>query len=121
MSTINGYKSYQQYLKEYSTWREDKNLQNAKRQEYLRRNPDAIKDYDLQRTKILLSAVDFMDKSIAKNSDNFGTAFETAANLGLGYVAIGGATLGILVKKIGFVKNNINKIIQKHPKLFRTN
>ena len=115
MSTINSYKSYQQYLKEYSTWREDKNIQEKKRQEYLRRNPDFIKDYDLQRAKILLNAVDFMDKSICDNSDNIGTAFETAANLGLGYAAIGGATLGILVKKIGFVKNNINKIIQKHP------
>ena len=40
----------------------------AKRQEYLRRNPDAIEDYDLQRAKILLNTVDMMDKSLKGNS-----------------------------------------------------
>ena len=37
--------SYNTYKKEYSQWREDKDIRAAKRQEYLRRNPDSIKDY----------------------------------------------------------------------------
>ena len=52
------------YKNEYSTWRESKDLNAAKRQEYLRRNPDAIKDYDLQRAKVLIYATDLMEKSL---------------------------------------------------------
>ena len=60
---------YSTYKDEYIQWRDYKNIQAAKRQEYLRRNPDAIKDYDLQRAKILLSSVDMMDKSIVQKSE----------------------------------------------------
>ena len=46
MALVNSYKLSQTYKNEYLTWRNDKELSAAKRQEYLRRNPDAIKDYD---------------------------------------------------------------------------
>ena len=115
MAPVNSYQLSQTYKNEYLTWRNDKDLLAAKHQEYLRRNPDAINDYDLQRTKILLNAVDMMDKSRTKQANNFGTAFETATSLGLGYAAIGGTTLGFLATKLGFVKKHINKIVKKHP------
>ena len=104
MTAISSYKISQIYKNEYSSWRSEKDFQKAKRQEYLRRNPDAIEDYDLQRAKILLNAVDMMDKSLKGNSNKIGLAFETANNMGLGYAAIGGATLGFLSTKINFVK-----------------
>ena len=53
--------SYNSYKEEYAQWRREKDFKAAKRKEYLRRNPDAIQDYDLQRTKILLNAVEMMD------------------------------------------------------------
>lgn len=105
--------SYNTYKKEYSQWREDKDIRAAKRQEYLRRNPDAIKDYDIQRAKILLSAVDMMDKSVTNKSDNIGTYFESLANIGLGYGAIGGVTLGYFFRKNNSVKLFIEKISNK--------
>jgi hypothetical protein len=46
----------------------------------LRRNPDAIKDYDLQRARILVYTVDMMDKSSKVNSNKIGIAFETDDN-----------------------------------------
>lgn len=116
MPVSSSYKISQIYKNEYSSWIDDKNLNAAKRQEYLRRNPDAIKDYDLQRAKILLDSVEKMDKSLKDNSNKAGIAFETLMNLGLGYAAIGGAALGFLVTKIGFVKNAINKLVENHPK-----
>ena len=116
MSTINTTRLSQTYKNEYSTWREDKELNAAKRQEYLRRNPDAIKDYDLQRAKILLSAVDMMDKSVLKKSDGTNVFFESATSVGLGYAAIGGTALGFLVTKLNFVKKAIDKITLKFPK-----
>jgi len=60
MPVLKTYGISKNFINEYSQWRADKELSAAKRNEYLRRNPDAIKDYDLQRAKILLSAVDMM-------------------------------------------------------------
>lgn len=116
MSTISANNLSKVYKNEYSTWRDDKALNAAKRQEYLRRNPDAIEDYDLQRAKVLLYTVGMMDKSLKENSNKVSVAFETATNLGLGYAAVGGATLGYLTTKLRFIKTSIEKITQKHPK-----
>ena len=103
------------YNNEYSTWRESKDLNAAKRQEYLRRNPDAIKDYDLQRAKILISATEMMDKSLKENSNKIKIAYESIMNLGLAYAAIGGTLLGHLATKTKFVKNFIEKSTPKYP------
>ena len=46
MSTITTNNLFQSYKHEYLAWCDDKKMQEAKRQEYLRRNPDAIKDYE---------------------------------------------------------------------------
>lgn len=116
MAIANSYKLSQTYKNEYQTWREAKDFSAAKRQEYLRRNPDAIKDYDLQRAKILLSAVDMMDKSVSKKSNKTSVAIESMTTLGLGYAAIGGAALGLLVTKLNSVKKLIEKFTVKYPK-----
>lgn len=116
MPALNSYNLQQTYNDKYLIWNENKALQLAKRQEYFRQNPDAIKDYDFQRAKILLSSVDMMDKSISQKSDNMNVVFESATDLGLGYAAVGGTALGFLASKLKFVKNIINKITQKQPK-----
>ena len=110
------FNNYQTYKNEYIDWRNAKEYSAARRQEYLRRNPDAIEDYDLQRAKTLLNAVDLMDKSVIKKTGKINTMYESAASFALGYAGIGGATLGFLLTKFKFVKNFINKIMEKHPK-----
>ena len=82
-------------------WSDDNRIQEAKRQEYLRRNPDVIKDYELQRAKILLNAVDIMDKAVSVNSDHTNTVAESITNLSLGYAGVSGAALGALFQKLG--------------------
>ena len=116
MPILMDYGAYKESIEQYSKWREDKDLGAAKRQEYLRRNPDAIVDYDLQRARVLLYTVGMMDKSLKENSNKIGVAFETATNLGLGYAAVGGAALGFLATKLSFVKKAIDKMVQKQPK-----
>ena len=116
MPILMDYGAYKESIEQYSKWREDKDLGAAKRQEYLRRNPDAIADYDLQRARVLLYTVGMMDKSLKENSNKIGLAFETATNLGLGYAAVGGAALGFLATKLSFVKKAIDKMVQKQPK-----
>ena len=110
------YNIYKDAIIEYSKWRDDKELRAAKRQEYLKRNPDEIKDYDLQRVKTLLNAVEMMDKSLKNNSNKIKIAYESITNLGLSYAAIGGTALAFLTTKLKFVQNFINKTSQKHPK-----
>ena len=114
MSTIN--QITQTYKNEYSTWRETKDMNSAKRQEYLRRNPDKINDYDLQRAKILLNSVDMMDKSTSSKTEDADTVFDSLTSFGLGYAAVGGTALGLLISKLGFVKKGIEKITAKNPK-----
>ena len=114
MPILMDYGAYKESIEQYSKWREDKDLGAAKRQEYLRRNPDAIADYDLQRARVLLYTVGMMDKSLKENSNKIGVAFETATNLGLGYAAIGGATLGFLTTKVKSINNLINKATTKY-------
>ena len=116
MAPVNSYNLLKTYNNEYKTWNDEKNLHALKHQEYLRRNPDAITDYDLQRAKVLLYTVGMMDKSLKENSNKIGLAYETATSLGLGYAAIGGATLGFLTTKLNFIKKAIDTIVQKQPK-----
>lgn len=106
----------QTYKKEYYTWIDNKNLQEMVRQEYLRQNPEAINDYDLQRAKILLYTVDIMDRSVSVNSDHINTLVDTATSVGLGYAAIAGAATGLLFQKTKFIKNYLDKISRKFPK-----
>lgn len=116
MSAIGANKLVHTYNNEYSAWLDDKNLQAAKRQEYINRNPDVIDNYDLERAKLLLRAVDIMDKSISQKSENANIAFESATSLGLGYAAVGGVTVGLIITKLGFVKKYISKFTEKFPK-----
>ena len=66
MPTINSLSNT--YNNEYTNWRLNKDLNSAKRQEYLRRHPESIDDYDLQRAKKLLAVIDIMDNSVSKKS-----------------------------------------------------
>ena len=100
------------YKTEYAAWNEHKKIQDAKRQEYLRKNPDAIKDYDLQRAKNLLNSVDMMDKAVSVNSDHSNTLVESITSVGLGYGAVGGTALGLIFQKFDLCKMLLTKSLQ---------
>ena len=64
MSKINDYLEYRKYKPEYQNWKNNRNLQTAKKLEYLKTNPidDKQKDDDIKRAKIILNAVNTMDE-----------------------------------------------------------
>lgn len=62
MEVYRNYKKYRQYVPEYEEWKKQRNLQEAKRLEYIKNNPDAVNKDDLQRSKALLHAIDVMDE-----------------------------------------------------------
>ena len=75
MPILKDYGVNKESIAQYTKWREDKDLRAARRQEYLRRNPDAIEDYDMQRVNILLNTVEMMDKSLKENSNKVKLAY----------------------------------------------
>ncbi len=64
MSKINDYLEYRKYKPEYQNWKNNRNLQTAKKLEYLKSNPidNKQKDDDIKRAKIILNAVNTMDE-----------------------------------------------------------
>ena len=109
MSAINTYKSFQSYKDEYQLWRKNKNIEEAKRQKYLKENPNYITQKDIQKSKALLRAVDLMDEYTYKKNANFEIISNSVLSLGLEYSAIGGTALGFLLTKTKRFKNIVKK------------
>lgn len=40
MDIVNNYKSYKQYLPDYANWRDEQDLNRAKRLDYLKKHPE---------------------------------------------------------------------------------
>lgn len=110
------YKSYKKYYPTYSEWKQNKELMNAKREEYLRQNPTDFDLDDLQRSKTILRAVDVMDEYSQKRAEDMEVATETVVSYGLEAALSVGAVLGALASNIKPIKNFLIKHIKgKHP------
>ena len=116
MSAINHYKSFKTYKKEYSSWRNEKDLAENKRQEYLRLNPNKIAKEDIQKTKSLLRAVDLMDEYTYKKTEMLEILTDLVINTGLQYAAIGGTALGFLLTKNKSFNNVVKKLSKNNNK-----
>ncbi len=82
MSTFGDYKTYKKYEPLYSNWKNQRDMVEAKRAEYLRLNPDKVNQEDLQRGKALIRAIDIMDEYSQKRAENMEIATETAVSYG---------------------------------------
>ena len=100
MSTFGNYKSYKNYAPQYTTWKEKRDLAEAKRQEFLRENPKEINTDDIKRSKALLRAVDIMDEFSQKKAEDMEVLTETVVGYGLEAALIAGGMLGALVSRL---------------------
>ena len=107
MEVYQNYKKYREYVPEYKQWKEERNNQEAKRLEYIKRNPDAINKDDLQRSKALLHAIDVMDEYSQKNAEDMEVATEMAAGQAIEIVNMAGLGAGMLTMALP----------KKYPKL----
>lgn len=82
MEVYQNYKKYREYVPEYKQWKEERNNQEAKRLEYIKRNPDAINKDDLQRSKALLHAIDVMDEYSQKKCGRHGSCNRNGSRSG---------------------------------------
>ncbi len=116
MSTFGDYKAYKKYEPSYPGWKFRRDSAEAKRQEYLRLNPDKINQDDIQRGKVLLRAIDVMDEYSQKRAEDMEVATETAVGYGLDAAIFGGAALGGLIGTFKPVKKALQKMFHNNKK-----
>ena len=95
MSTFGDYKSYKRFAPQYKDWKDSRDLEEAKRQEYIKLNPDAINKEDVQKSKALLRAIDIMDEFSQKRAEDMEVATESVASMGLSLAGMIGGAIGI--------------------------
>ncbi len=119
MSAFGDYKAYKQYEPAYSGWHDRREYEEARRREFLLRNPQSVDEKDIQRGKVLLRAIDIMDEYSQKRAEDMEVAAETAVGYGLDAAIFGGAAAGGLIGNLKPVKNTLQKYFKnsKNSKL----
>lgn len=79
MEIWQNYKKYKEYIPEYKQWSAQQDLQQAKREEYLKQHPDKVNQEDIRRGQILLHAIDVMDEYSQSNAEDMEVATEMAS------------------------------------------
>ena len=103
------YKSYKAHYPAYSEWKQNRDLMNAKREEYLRKNPTDFDLDDLQRSKTILRAIDVMDEYSQKRAEDTEVATETVISYGLELALTLGGILGVVLSQLKPIKNFLAK------------
>ena len=103
------YKSYKIFAPDYADWKAARNLAEAKREHYLKNNPNEINQKDIQRSKTILRAIDIMDEYSQKRAENMEVATESIVSSGLEIAAMLGMGLGFLTTLLPPVKNYLKK------------
>ena len=88
MSTFGDYKAYKKFAPSYNDWKQSRDLADAKRQEYLRKNPSEINKDDIQRSRTLLRAIDVMDEYSQKRAEDMEVATEAVVGYGLEFASM---------------------------------
>lgn len=110
MEVLNNCRSYQKYLPQYESWRDEKDLDTEKRLEYLKKHPEKINSEDVQRGKILLHAIDVMDEYSQSNAEDMEVATEFATSQIVSLATFAGMILGAPLSALKGVKNLAAKI-----------
>jgi len=116
MSTLSDYKSYKKYLPEYEPWKYNRDLQNAKRHEYLKQTGN-ISANDAEKSKVLLKAIDVMDEFSQQRAEDMEVATEQVVGQGLEIAMLAGAGLGFLMSKLEPYKRLVEKAAKGNKKI----
>ena len=109
MSMFGDYKSYKTHYPAYSEWKQNRDIMNAKREEYLRKNPTDFDLDDLQRSKTILRAIDVMDEYSQKRAEDTEVATEMVISYGLEFALTLGGLLGVALSQAKPIKNFLAK------------
>jgi len=111
------YKSYKLYEPQYAEWKSARDLAEAKRQEYLKQNPNEFNSKDIQTSKTILRAIDVMDEYSQKRAEDMEIATDSVVSAGLELALGFGAAIGFFITKIPSVKNLLSKFAKNNKKM----
>jgi hypothetical protein len=111
------YKTYRKYAPKYSSWKKRRELEDSRREAYLRQNPQEIDPKDIQKGKTLLRAIDIMDEYSQKRAENMEVATEAVVGYGMEIALSIGSGLGYLVSKFSPVQNMFKKYAKDKKQL----
>lgn len=97
MLMFNDYKAYKSFVPHYSDWKSARDLAEAKRVEYLKRNPSEINSADIQKAETLLRAIDVMDEYSQKRAEDMETASEQVVSGGMSIAMYLGGAIGSVI------------------------
>lgn len=111
MEVFDNYKKYREFKPDYKEWKQQQDLLEAKRLEYLKQNPDKVNQEDVQRGKALLHAIDVMDEFSQSNAEDMEVATEFASGLALETATFVGMGLGLGASRIPAVAKRMEKFV----------
>lgn len=117
MDIMNTYKAYRQFIPEYVTWRDEQDLKNAKKLEYLKQHPENLKEEDIQRGKRILYAIDIMDEYSQSNAEDTEVATQMASGQVVGLATMAGVVLGGPILFMKSFQNMLEKVSKKNKAL----
>ena len=87
-------KAYKKHSPMYPAWRDQRDIQEARRLTYLKENPDKFNKEDVKRGELLIRAVNIMDEHSQKNAENMEMATEAVLETVVGWVSMLGVGIG---------------------------
>lgn len=118
MEVFQNYKNYKKFENDYSAWKENKDISEAKKLEYLKQNKidEKIKQQEIQRGKALLHAIDVMDEYSQSKAENMEVVTEQIVTQAGSLASYIGAGIGGLTLLLPPVKKGLEFLVKKFPK-----
>ena len=113
-------KAYKKHTPMYPDWKAQRDLQEAKRLEYLKQNPDKFNKEDVKRGEVLIRAVNIMDEYSQKNAENMEMATETLMGQVAGIASMIGTAIGgvlAFAKKGAYLEKAHSLFKKVYPKI----
>lgn len=109
MSMFGDYKAYKHYEPAYASWKQSRDIMEAKRLEYLKQHPEEFNPEDVQRGQTLIRAINVMDEYSQKRAEDMEVATENAVSWGVNLAMLAGAALGFSLSKFKIVQKFFSK------------
>ena len=113
MSTFSDYKLYKNFEPFYPNWKQNRDIADTKRLEYIKLHPEIKNSEDIQKGQTLLRAIDIMDEYSQKRAEDMEVATESVISSGLQLAFLAGSGLGALIGSIKPVQEFFMKMASK--------